>query len=168
MTRLKHIDELLLDEEYLEKKKKLLLKSHIITDTGCWNWTKGRNSRGRATVKIKGSMQYVSRVSYLIFNMKAIGDFYVLHKCDNPACINPDHLWLGDQFDNMRDMVSKGRNADNSGESNPFSKLSEKDIDGIKSMVQSGHTLAATALKYGISYPHVSRIIKKVAWSHNE
>lgn len=78
--------------------------------TGCWNWTGCRNNRGYGKMHYRGKNQYVHRLSasfYLRYDLKS--KLQVLHRCDNPACFNPKHLFIGTHADNMRDCVKKGR-----------------------------------------------------------
>ena len=78
--------------------------------TGCWNWTGALNNRGYGKMNYLGKNQYVHRISahcYLNYDLKS--RLHVLHRCDNPACFNPKHLFMGTRFDNMKDCVLKGR-----------------------------------------------------------
>jgi len=87
---------------------------------GCWLWTAGkfspvRHGFGRyGAFWVGGKMRYAHRVAWEIFIGDIPSDMNVLHSCDNPPCCNPEHLFLGTQLDNVRDMISKGR-ADISG-----------------------------------------------------
>lgn len=81
-------------------------------NSGCWLWTGGADSNGYGRFGIPKAYKttLTHRYSYSALVKPADGQF-VLHRCDNPACCNPNHLFLGDQTDNMRDMARKGRNA---------------------------------------------------------
>lgn len=79
--------------------------------TGCWNWTGTTNNHGYGVMTYSGKQVYCHRLSahfYLKFDLKS--DLQVLHRCDNPACFNPKHLFIGTQSDNLKDMARKGRN----------------------------------------------------------
>jgi len=99
-------------EKYIElprdKVKRRLLAAINKTEAGCWEWTKTKSKIGYSRISYKGKPQYGHRVSYEVFT-GPIGDLCVCHSCDNPSCINPAHLWLGSQGDNMRDRDRKGR-----------------------------------------------------------
>lgn len=75
----------------------------------CWNWIGKLNNSGYGSIK-KGRTSGAHRISYEIRNGPIPKGYYVLHKCDNRICVNPDHLWIGTQSDNMIDCQKKGRN----------------------------------------------------------
>lgn len=79
--------------------------------TNCWEWTKATNNIGYGMFRFDSNgMRTAHRVSYELYNGPIPKGMIVCHTCDNPKCVNPDHLWLGTQLDNYLDMVSKGRN----------------------------------------------------------
>lgn len=81
-------------------------------ESGCWEWTGAKNRRvnGYGTIHLFGKKQYAHRISFLIHNgFLPYRQLWVLHKCDNTKCVNPDHLFLGTYSDNMKDKVVKGR-----------------------------------------------------------
>lgn len=89
---------------------KLRSYSKVDETTGCWIWKKGKNNKGYGTVAIGGDQKaYAHRVSYEIFKGKLPDGLEACHKCDTPACINPDHLFPGTHKDNMEDSAKKGR-----------------------------------------------------------
>jgi hypothetical protein len=88
---------------------------------------------------------------------------FVLHKCDNPSCVNPDHLFLGTHKDNIRDMVSKGRGVDNRGIRHGMSKLTEDDVRAIRASTEPGPVLCR---RYGVVKSTISVIRSKKAWGH--
>ncbi|WP_165365573.1 HNH endonuclease [Bacillus albus] len=91
-------------------------------------------------------------------------DLMVRHKCDNPKCINPEHLELGTQQDNVNDMVERGRNA--KGERNGSAKLSNSDIRQIKDLLSKNYTCAEISRMYGVARPSISSIKLNKTWRH--
>lgn len=77
--------------------------------TDCWHWRGAQNKFGYGRMTYEGRLQVAHRLAYRTFVGEIPDGLYVLHKCDNPACINPEHLWLGTYSDNMRDCWAKGR-----------------------------------------------------------
>ncbi len=78
-------------------------------NSGCWLWTAGVNQRGYGKMKIKGRVVYAHRVAWSLMVGKIPRNRFICHHCDTPACVNPRHLFIGTSYDNMRDMVKKGR-----------------------------------------------------------
>jgi hypothetical protein len=77
--------------------------------TGCWNWTGCLDGHGYGVVRHKGKNYLVHRLAYQYWVGKLPGELDCCHKCDNPRCINPDHLFSGSAADNIRDAIAKGR-----------------------------------------------------------
>lgn len=108
----------------------------------CWLWVgaKSGGGYGKMCFSVDGKNFYVKahHISYLIHYgsyVKDNGTYHgvcVLHKCDTPSCVNPEHLYLGSQLENIRDKVSKNRSYRPSGEKNPKAKLSEEKVMNIK------------------------------------
>ena len=85
--------------------------------TGCWLWPNYRNAKGYGTICFDGNKYSVHRLSFQHFKGIIPAGMHVMHECDNPACFNPTHLFLGTHQDNMQDMVRKGRHGRKKGSS---------------------------------------------------
>lgn len=86
-----------------------LLKERTVERNGCWEWQRARNKLGYGNVGHAGKTWLSHRLAYMLHHKIDLGDLIVCHRCDNPPCINPDHLFLGTKKDNARDMADKGR-----------------------------------------------------------
>ncbi len=101
-------------------------KSYVVdSKTGCWEWVKGKFTLGYGAISVNGKTMKAHRVSYIIKYGEILDGRLVCHKCDNPSCVNPDHLFLGSTKDNTRDMMAKGRSGvithrSYAGDQNPF------------------------------------------------
>lgn len=89
---------------------KLLYNIRINEQTDCWEWQGGTNNIGYGMIRDDKRMRTTHRVSYEEHNNTKIPKYMcVCHSCDNPLCVNPQHLWLGTRKDNIQDMIKKGR-----------------------------------------------------------
>lgn len=94
--------------EYVDKNG--LKPAHVPELDNCWVWTGGKSGKaGYGTISFRGKKCVSSRVSWILHNGEIPQGMCVLHKCDNPPCVNPNHLFLGTHLDNTRDMIKKGR-----------------------------------------------------------
>lgn len=136
----------------------------------CWNWMASLDTRGYGNFGIasdkKFNMQRAHRVAWeLTHGAGSASDKVVCHTCDNRRCVNPGHLFLGTQRDNMQDCIAKGRLGERSGTNNPRSKLQESDIREIRA---SGISLVALSQQFGISKSTVHSIRARQTWRHVE
>lgn len=135
------------------------------TQAGCILWAGCCNTRGYGIISGQQKVLMAHRVSFALL-VGPIGELFVLHRCDNPPCINPSHLFLGTHRDNQEDKVKKGRNAHLKGVDNGCSKITEEQVKGIRRCYSEGETLQALADKNGLSKSTVHQIIKYKSWSH--
>jgi hypothetical protein len=121
-----------------------------VTECGCHIWTAGTYKAGYGCLMIDRKSFYAHRIAWEVnFGAIPLG-LCVLHHCDIPACINPDHLFLGTKADNVADMDSKGRRR-----SAPQKKLNENDVLAIRSMAG---THRAIAKQFGVNHSTITRI----------
>lgn len=92
----------------IEKVKARIRDSINKVESGCWEWNRHMSTNGYGVYKVMGET-LAHRVSYIIHNEESSQDMCVLHSCDNPPCVNPDHLSLGTRDDNNKDRAAKGR-----------------------------------------------------------
>lgn len=139
-------------------------ESYIILKNSCWEWTKRLNICGYGILVINDKNYPSHRVSYMLYNGE-VNNLLVLHKCDNRKCVNPEHLFLGNQKDNMNDMRFKNRDKKASGEQAGPTKLTENIVLSIRSDYNTGNfTHKQLAIKYNTTEGNCSRITRKETW----
>jgi hypothetical protein len=112
----------------------------ILPSPGCWNWTACKTNRGYGKTSLNGMTTYVHRAIWVINFGEIPTGMYVCHKCDNPSCCNPEHLFLGTQKDNMRDCANKDRiNRTNGNTNKKFCKHGHEFTDENTHINKKGH-----------------------------
>ncbi len=129
----------------------------------CWNWTGTKTSFGYGCTYGDGTLILAHRYSWVIHNGDILEDMFVLHHCDNPACVNPRHLYLGTQKDNMADRSRRRRCC---GTVVGTAKLNEKDIDTIDLMLVVGILMKDIATMFGVSEDTIYSIKYRHTWKH--
>lgn len=165
---------------------------HIITHPdGCWEWVGATKQGGYGKIgqslPVQRTLQ-AHRVSWEIHYGPVPKGIDVLHTCDNPPCCRPDHLFLGTQVDNSRDMVRKGRHVSKTrpeslrrgdnhpfrlrpetvlrGEKNSRAKLTEETIREIRMWHQQGTSQQTIANRYGVDQTTISTVVRRKTWKH--
>lgn len=138
---------------------RLLRYRSIDPDDGCWNWNGAAKRTGYGVMGIDGRQWLVHRVAWTIWRGDIPKGMQVLHRCDNPRCFNPDHLFLGDHAENMRDRNGKIRHA--SGSRHGMSKLTDADVEAIRASDLRNPDLAE---RFGVSTWTISRIRNRRSW----
>jgi len=128
---------------------------------GCWLWTGSKHTTGYGGIRFRGRMWGAHRVSWTLYRGEIPEGLSVCHTCDNPLCVNPDHLFLGNQKDNMLDARNKGRLQNMKGTANHNSKLTEDDVRAIRADPRPQKTIAT---EYKVSASQVSRIVTRRNW----
>lgn len=132
----------------------------------CWEWTGFRRNAGYGELRWLTVSYTASRLAWEIHNAQEAGAMYVCHHCDNPACCNPRHLFLGTNADNMRDKEQKGRGTKppvRYGAANNKTRLSASAVEEIRRAAVEYGNGAALARKFGIARNTVYRIQKGAA-----
>lgn len=127
----------------------------------CWDW-RGNKSHGYGCMTCGGKWSFAHRVSYELHFGDIPDKIEICHTCDNPACINPSHLFPGTHKDNMEDMVKKGRHK----KSYASGKLSETDVLEIRKNFAEGVSAINLGYKYKVSKHAIYDVLNKVTWSH--
>ncbi len=92
-----------------EQSKRFWVKVNKKADDECWEWLAGKNSRGYGAFKLNKKTVTASRISWSLLNGEISSDIFVCHSCDNPSCVNPNHLFTSDNQGNVDDMIRKKR-----------------------------------------------------------
>ena len=139
---------------------------NIAAENDCWEWTACKWN-GYGNLRVNGKKQSAHRTSWRIENGAIPDGLCVLHHCDNRACVNPNHLFLGSRADNVADMDKKGRRgtANHKGEANPSSILTEEQVLCIMEELNGGNkTQTQIARDYGVSRGAIYAIAYKKSW----
>lgn len=138
----------------------------------CWLWTGSKNNKGYGVIGRggnNGGMMYVHRLSFSIANPGAnMAGMAVMHKCDMPPCVNPDHLSLGTLADNHRDMWLKGRMNPPKGENSPKAKLTESQVMEIRRRFRPTvfSNTKELAKEFGVTQQSITAIVCGKNWKH--
>lgn len=129
--------------------------------SACWVWMGARNARGYGHFKLRKRVQVAHRVAWVISHGSISDGLVVCHKCDTPSCVNPDHLFIGTQADNVRDMVSKKRGVNLSGERHWNAKLSDLQVVEIRERYAQGDTTyQELAHEYQVTSEEIGKVIR--------
>jgi len=141
-------------------------KVNIALDSdSCWNWKASINRHGYGQFTQKSKVVKAHRVAWILTYGKIPDGLHVLHTCDNRACCNPKHLFLGTNKDNVDDREQKGRNKIMRGESNGNSKLTISQVEYIRARYAAGGiSQQKLAEETGIDQTQVSNIIRRKVW----
>ncbi len=156
--------------------------SYVDKSGDCWLWTRSIGRWGYGTARFNGIHQNAHRIAWQLTNGSIPPDRVVCHACDNRRCVNPAHLWIGTQLENMRDAWQKGRRDATCkgvghwrirmpekvarGTSHYLTKLTEEDIRTIRSDRAAGTPLATLGARYGLTKDAIWRIVKRKNWAH--
>lgn len=127
----------------------------------CWPWLGGCKPNGYGTLSIAGKGYSTHRIAYEVAVGLIPDGLFVCHRCDNPPCCNPAHLFLGTPSDNTRDMHAKGRLPSRKGERHPLSKLSNAQREEIVARRKYGERGIDLAREFNVSQPTITRLVKE-------
>jgi hypothetical protein len=155
--------------------KEYIYKNSEIDINNCWIWKRYKDKDGYGRPGFKGKPILAHRLSYLTFVGEIPNNLFVLHNCDNPSCVNPKHLFLGDHQDNMNDKVNKNRQSRLKGEDAGNSKLVQEEVDEIRTLYfaelaerAKGKGIQLTqrelAKRFGVGGMAISNIVNNKVW----
>lgn len=134
--------------------------------TPCWIWVGGCTDKGYGRVRFQWKVWLAHRLAYKLHYGPFPEEFDICHHCDNPPCMNPEHLFRGTAKDNILDMMMKGRAGSAPGTRNASAKLTESDVIEIRRLHTQGISYTQLVLLYRVGKTTVSRIIRRKSWKH--
>lgn len=134
-------------------------------NSGCWLWTANCTQKGYGMFRM-GVQGSAHRAAWTLYCSPIPDGAHVLHSCDTPACVNPAHLFLGTNQENVDDKVEKGRQHRPKGSLHGESKLTESDIPIIFKMAKNGSSPKSISVYFGVDRALIARILDRSAWKH--
>lgn len=137
-------------------------------NTGCWLWM-GQTQGRYGCLRLKGSRKQVSAHRHMFFLKTGERPEVVMHRCDQPFCVNPDHLQAGTHALNVADRHAKGRDGRTQGRpgtARPTAKLTEAIIPEVRRFVAEGASHRAAGARFGVHHAVIGHIVRRTAWSH--
>ena len=142
--------------------KTRLAQKYKVVDSGCFEWIGHKHQQGYGLIYFNHKIRKAHRIMYSEYVGPIPDGMIIRHTCDNPSCVNPDHLLLGTQAENIKDRHSRNRNHHPKGELNVKAKLSKQDVDHIRSSTFGSKQLATY---YDVSVSTIDRVRSRATWN---
>lgn len=146
---------------------------HVRKGPACWEWVGSKTRAGYGKFGHDHRTRSAHRVAYELWRGPIPDGLCVLHRCDNPACVNPEHLFLGTKSDNSKDMITKRRQVFQRrpdliprGERNGSARLTAFKVAEIRALLAAGATKKRVARDIGVSRSLIQFIASRTVWSH--
>lgn len=131
----------------------------------CWEWLGQKDYCGYGVIKFREKTIKAHRIAFELATGKSPIGLCVLHRCDNPGCVNPKHLYLGTPKDNAMDRMRKGRGGNLKGEHNGRAKLSLEQIETIRDLFSTGaYSKVKLGKIFGVSDAQIGNIVRGIHW----
>lgn len=140
------------------------LEARIVRGPDCWGWTGALDDEGYAVLSLWARPARAARAMLALIYGPLPPGMVVRHKCDNRVCVNPDHLTVGSQADNIADKVARDRQARGTG--NAAAKLTEPDVRDIRARHAAGASAKALAREYGVNPRAITFVVRGTTWRH--
>ncbi len=148
--------------------KELIEKRIKVMPSGCWEWQGTVLDRGYGQIRINYKRYPAHRISMHIYrNFDLSSDLFICHRCDNPPCVNPDHLFPGTHAENCKDSVAKGRWVNNQGSRHGMAKIDEDDVLLIRTLRELNWPNRSIGEVFEITQSCVSAITLNRSWRTN-
>ena len=152
--------------KYIKGSPAVRFWAYVERGADCWEWTGARDRLGYGQFKHGPATSLAHRFAYELTYGPIPAGQVVCHRCDNPSCVRPDHLWLGTPLDNERDKIAKGRKHSQRGARNSHAKLTAQDVTAIRAAHDAGATMEALASAYGVTVGTIRDIVTFRSWRH--
>lgn len=130
----------------------------------CWLWRGAVHRDGYGSFKMSGQQVAAHRAAWILTRGPVPEGMLLCHHCDTPACVNPSHLFIGTNGDNLADMARKGRSL--RGERNGHAVLREADVRAVRRRAALGESIRQLAREFGITDSSMRKAIRGHSWSH--
>lgn len=139
---------------------------HPVLGSRCWLWTGHKTALGYGRVGLNKTTMPATHAAWFFEHGEYPSPLWALHKCDNPPCVNPEHLFLGTVQDNTADMDRKGRRVSTPGEASPHARITERDVRVIRELSAQGISKAEIGRRFRLCASHVGKIVERKKWAH--